>query len=151
MGIQHISAKGWSPAAPAVVYALLRDGASWPHWSSFSTFELLEEGEGGGEGMGALRRFRTGPTRSCEEIIALEPDRRFGYALRKGLPLRDYVGYVDLAPERHGTAIHWHSSFRARIPGTGWFYRRLLGSFIRRLVKALAAAAAVSQLKGAAA
>ena len=69
---------------------------------------------------GALRVFRTGRTRSCEEIIALEPGKRFGYALRSGLPLRDYRAYVDLTPDGEGTAIHWHSTFTGKVPGTGW-------------------------------
>ncbi|WP_326837264.1 SRPBCC family protein [Amycolatopsis rhabdoformis] len=138
--MQRISVRAHTPADPATVYALLRDGSSWPRWSPLGSFSLLREGPSEREGLGALRVFRTGRTRSCEEVIALEPDRRFGYALRSGLPLRGYVAYVDLAAASGGgTEVHWHSSFRAKVPGTGWFYRLVLGRFIARVVAGLVA------------
>lgn len=138
--VQRISVRGRTSADPATVYALLRDGASWPGWSPLGSFELLQPGNGEREGLGALRVFRTGRTRSCEEVIALEPGKRFGYALRSGLPLRDYRAYVDLTPDGEGTAIHWHSTFTGKVPGTGWFYRLVLGRFITRTVRGLVAA-----------
>ncbi len=130
-------------AAPAdAVYALLRDGASWPRWSPLGSFELVRAGEGEPEGLGAIRLFTTGGVRSYEKIVALEPGRRFGYALERGLPLRDYVAYVDLSPRDGGTDIHWHATFEPKIPGTGWFYRWFLGSFIKRVATGLARATA---------
>jgi hypothetical protein len=142
--VHSISVRGRTPSAPDAVYALLRDGASWPQWSPLGSFRLLRQGDGEPEGLGALRRFRTTVFHSDEEIVALEPDRRFGYALRGGLPLRDYVAYVDLAPLDGGTEIHWHSTFTAKVPGTGWFYRWFLGKFIGRTVAGLAAATRVA-------
>jgi hypothetical protein len=141
--VQRISVRGVTPADADTVYALLRDGASWPRWSPLGSFELVREGEGEPEGLGAIRLFRTGGIRSYEKIVALEPGRRFGYALDHGLPLRDYVAYVDLSPVDGGTEIHWHSTFTAKIPGTGWFYRRFLGRFIGRVVAGLVDAAGV--------
>lgn len=140
--VQSISVRAVTPADADAVYALLRDGASWPRWSPLGSFELIREGDGEPEGLGAIRLFRTGSVRSYEKIVALEPGRRFGYALDHGLPLRDYVAYVDLTPRSDGTEIHWHSTFTPKIPGTGWFYRRFLTSFIRRVVAGLAEAAA---------
>ncbi|QRP48686.1 SRPBCC family protein [Amycolatopsis sp. FDAARGOS 1241] len=137
--MQHISVRARTPATPATVYALLCDGASWPRWSPLGSFELARPGAQEREGLGALRLFRTGRTRSCEEVIALEPDRRFGYALRSGLPLRDYRAYVDLTPVAGGTEIHWHSTFTGKVPGTGWFYRLVLHRFIERVVAGLVA------------
>ncbi|EOD62550.1 hypothetical protein H480_39885 [Amycolatopsis vancoresmycina DSM 44592] len=128
-------------ASPDAVYALLRDGASWPTWSPLGSFELVHEGADEPEGLGAIRLFKTGGVRSYEKIVALEPGRRFGYALEHGLPLRDYVAYVDLAPRDGGTDIHWHSTFTPKIPGTGWFYRWFLGSFVKRVAAGLAATA----------
>lgn len=142
--VQRISVRSVTTADADTVYALLRDGASWPRWSPLGSFELVREGADEPEGLGAIRLFRTGGIRSYEEIVALEPGRRFGYALDHGLPLRDYVAYVDLAPVDGGTEIHWHSSFTARVPGTGWFYRRFLARFIGRVVAGLAEAAPVA-------
>lgn len=142
--VQNISVRAVTTADADTVYALLRDGASWPRWSPLGSFELVREGKDEPEGLGAIRLFRTGGIRSYEEIVALEPGRRFGYALDHGLPLRDYVAYVDLAPVDGGTEIHWHSSFTAKVPGTGWFYRRFLTRFIGRVVAGLVEAAPVA-------
>jgi Polyketide cyclase / dehydrase and lipid transport len=143
MASQQIDVKVHTTADPAVVYARLRDGASWPSWSPIESFELDRLGPDGDEGVGARRIFRTRTlgrvTRSHEEIVELVPDRRFSYALLSGLPLRGYRADVDLEPAAPGTLIHWHSSFEAKVPGTGWFYRRVLGSFIRRIADGLAA------------
>jgi hypothetical protein len=141
--VQRISVRAVTAADADTVYALLRDGASWPRWSPLGSFELVRAGADEPEGLGAVRLFRTGGLRSYEEIVALEPGRRFGYALDHGLPLRDYVAYVDLSPVDGGTEIHWHSTFTAKIPGTGWFYRRFLGRFIGRVVAGLVDAAGV--------
>ncbi len=61
--------------------------------------------------------------------------------LEAGLPLREYKAVITLTPAAHGgTTINWHSTFRPKVPGTGWLYRRELGKFIRRTVEGLAAA-----------
>lgn len=138
--VQSISVRGRTSAPADAVYALLRDGASWPKWSPLGSFELVREGEGEPEGLGAVRLFRTRGVRSYEKVVALEPGRRFGYALDHGLPLRGYVAHVDLSPAGGGTEIHWHSTFTAKIPGTGRFFRWFLGSFIERVVAGLVAA-----------
>ncbi|MGV9361905.1 SRPBCC family protein [Amycolatopsis sp. NPDC003731] len=140
--VQRISVRARSSAPADTVYALLRDGASWPKWSPLGSFELVREGEGEPEGLGAVRLFKTNGVSSYEKIVALEPGRRFGYALERGLPLQDYVAYVDLVPRDGGTDIHWHSTFTPKVPGTGWFYRWFLGSFIKRVAAGLARATA---------
>ena len=128
--VQRISVRARTSAPADAVYALLRDGASWPKWSPLGSFELVREGEGEPEGLGAVRLFKTNGVSSYEKIVALE----------HGLPLRDYVAYVDLSPRDGGTDIHWHSTFTPKIPGTGWFYRWFLGRFIGRVVAGLATA-----------
>ena len=142
MGKHKVSAESWSEAQPEVVFGLLREGASWPTWSPLGSFELEREGRDGGESLGAIRLFRTGRYRSHEEIVALDPNRRFSYGLVKGLPLRGYRADIDLEERDGGTAIRWRSSFDAKVPGTGWIYRRALSRFIRRCVDGLAAYAA---------
>ncbi|UUV34011.1 SRPBCC family protein [Amycolatopsis roodepoortensis] len=137
--VQRISVHGHTSASPETVYALLVDRERWPDWSPMGSFRLLQKGDE--NGLGAIGVFSTNGVHSCEEVIALQPGKRFGYALKKGLPLRDYRAYVDLTPVRNGTEIHWHSTFTAKIPGTGWFHRRFLGHFIGRMVESLVARA----------
>lgn len=146
MGRQEIKIEVRTSAGPAAVYALLTDGATWPSWTPLGTFELERSGEGATEGVGAIRvfrtRFRTGPVVSREQVAELVPDRRFGYALLSGMPLKGYRANVDLTPTEGGTTIRWHSTFDARVVGTGWFYRRVLAGFIRQCAEGLAEYAA---------
>src|SRR3954452_16464127 len=136
---QHIiEERAWSSADSHTIYGLLADGATWPVWSGIDSFVLLEKGPDAPEGIGAVRLFRTGRTKSVERIVELVPDTRFGYALLSGLPLRDYRATVDLTPTAHGTLITWRSRFVAKVPGTGWIFQRALGRFIRSCVRQLA-------------
>jgi uncharacterized protein YndB with AHSA1/START domain len=138
MGRHKIDIEAHSAADPHTVYDLLRDGATWPTWSPLGSFALDREGKDEREGLGAIRVFKTGRTTSCEEIVELVPDRRLSYALRSGLPLRGYRADIDLEADGDGTTIHWRSSFDAKIPGTGWFYRLVLRNFIGRTARGLA-------------
>jgi Polyketide cyclase / dehydrase and lipid transport len=144
MGTMHIRLDQTIAATPADVYALLRDGASWPVWSPLGSFELERPGVEEPEGLGAIRVFRTGRIATREEIVQLLPERRFSYVLLSGLAIRNYRADVDLEPTGRGTVIHWHSAFTAKVPGSGWLYRRQLARFIGQLVQGLAAHAEAS-------
>ena len=129
-----------SAAKPDAVFELLGDGSTWPEWSPLGSFELLEPGDGRPEGLGAVRLFTTGRHKSRERVVERRPAEVFSYALEKGLPLRDYRAVITLRPSGQGTAIRWRSTFRAKVPGTGWLYRWQLDKFIGRTVAGLAAA-----------
>ena len=146
--MQTIDVTVRSPAPAPALYALLADGASWPTWSPIGSFELERPGGSEREGVGAVRVFRTdrltGRVTSREELVELVPDRRLSYVLLSGLPLRGYRADVDLTPNGAGTEIRWRSTFRPKVPGTGWLYRAVLTRFIRRCADGLAAAAQVA-------
>lgn len=140
MGRQFIDVRVPASISPDVLYKLLRDGASWPTWSPLGSFELRQAGQGEPEGLGAIRVFRTGRVVSVERLVELVPDRRLSYELVSGLAIRDYHADVDLETGNDGqTVIHWHSSFVAKVPGTGWLYQRSLSRFIERCARGLAA------------
>ncbi len=141
MALQVIDETASTGADPAEVYALLADGSTWPGWSPIDAFTLLEPGTGTPEGLGAVRLFTTGRHRSRERVVECRPGEVFSYVLEQGLPLRDYKAVVTLTPTAGGTSINWHSTFRPKVPGSGWFYRRELGKFIRQTVEGLAVAA----------
>jgi hypothetical protein len=136
--MQRIDVRVPSAAQPAALYALLRDGATWPVWSPIGSFELARPAAGEPEGVGAIRVFRTGRVASTERIAELVPNRRFGYELVSGLSIRDYRANVDLETRGDITTIHWHSTFRPKVPGTGWLFQRALSRFIRRCAEGLA-------------
>jgi Polyketide cyclase / dehydrase and lipid transport len=146
---QKISVRAETTADPDAVYALLVDGATWPTWSPLGSFELEQAGPDGGEGVGAVRVFRTGRVTSRERVAELVPGRRFSYELLSGLPVRDYRADVDLARAAGGgTEIHWRSRFLPKVPGTGWLIRRRLTDFIGQCARGLAARAASARDAG---
>ena len=144
MGLQVVDHELTTSGSPADVFALLIDGSTWPEWSPIGSFELVSPGAGTPEGVGAVRIFSTGRIRSRERVVAAQPNELFSYVLVSGLAVRDYRAVVTLRPSDAGTVIHWRSTFRAKVPGTGWIYQRQLSSFIGRTVNGLAAWASTS-------
>ena len=138
MARQRIEHRAITTADPATVYALLRDGASWPTWSPIESFELERPAADEPEGVGAVRLFRSGRVTGRDEIVELVPNRRFSYEHTSSLPIRDYRGDVDLEPTSEGTAIRWVSAFDPKVPGTGWLLRRALDGFVAKLTHGLA-------------
>jgi uncharacterized protein YndB with AHSA1/START domain len=140
---QEIDVRTTTEAPPGAVYAALRDGATWPQWSALESFALERTGRDEPEGIGAVRVWRRGRYTFREEIVELVPDRRFSYTLLSGLAIRDYRADVDLEPGAGGgCTIRWHSSFRPKIPGTGWLYRRALDRATRDFAEGVARYAA---------
>jgi hypothetical protein len=145
MGRQQIDITERTTADAATVYALLRDGASWPKWSPIDSFELERAGDGEPEGVGAVRMFRNGRILGHDEITGFTQDRAFSYAHRSTLPVRDYRGEVELRPaDGGGTEIHWRVSYEPKIPGTGWALRRGLTRFLGQVTRGLARYAAAT-------
>jgi Polyketide cyclase / dehydrase and lipid transport len=130
-------------AQPAALYALLRDGATWPTWSPIGSFELRQPAPDEPEGIGAIRVFHTGRATSVERIAELVPNRRFSYELEHGLPIKNYRADVDLITEGDVTTIHWHSTFQGKAPGVGLFFQLVLSRFIKQCAEGLAAYAAL--------
>ena len=137
--LRKVHAEGETAAAPAAVYALLRDGSTWPVWTDISTFALEREGAGEREGLGAIRVWESKGKTLREEIVELVPERRFSYTLLSGLAIRDYRADVDLEPTPSGGCrIRWRSSFTAKVPGTGRAYEKALQQATEGFVAGLA-------------
>ena len=142
MARQRIEHRATTTADPATVYALLRDGATWPEWAPIDSFELEREGADAPEGVGAVRVLRSGRVTGRDTISELVENRRFAYTNASSLPVKDYRGTVDLDPLPDGrTAITWVSEFDPKLPGTGALVRRGLDGFVAKLVNGLAARA----------
>jgi hypothetical protein len=142
MRVKDIDVTARSQAGADAVYDLLRSGATWPTWSGLGSFEVERHDAEGGEGVGAIRVFRTWPFTTREEIVEAVPGRRLSYVLLSGMALDNYRADVDLTPVEGGTLIRWHSTFTAKRPWMGGFYRWFLGGFIKACAVGLAEAAA---------
>ena len=138
MSRQRIEHRAVTSADPATVYALLREGATWPDWGPIDSVELETPAAGDPEGVGAVRVLRSGRVTGRDTIAELVPDRRFSYTHASSLPVRNYRGDVDLTPVDGGTEIRWVSAFDPKYPGTGRLVRRGLDGFIAKLVNGLA-------------
>jgi hypothetical protein len=137
----QISAQAESSASPSSVFRLLRDGATWPRWSLFDSFQLERRGQEDPLGVGAIRVFITKVSRAREEVVEIVPNKRLSYILLSGFPFRDYKADVDLVSlPNGGTLIRWRSSFYAKHFGTAWlwkfFMQRALSDVSRQLARA---------------
>src|SRR5271163_2315943 len=142
MAIIHVAANAKSKADPEDVYALLKDGSTWPRWAMFDRFELERPGKDDPFGVGAIRVFITKVSRAREEIVELVPERRLSYALLSGFPFRGYRADVDVAPgPGGGSVIDWRASFEPKQFGTGWFWRLFMAGVLATTARQLAAAA----------
>ena len=142
MARQRIERTAVTAADPSTVYALLRDGASWPAWGPIDAYALARPGVDEAEGVGAVRELRSGRITGRDEIVELVPDRRFSYEHTSSLPVRDYRGDVELEPVAEGTRIRWTVAFDPKFPGTGPIVRRALDGFVAKLTDGLARHAA---------
>ena len=136
MAIQEIDVRRKLWAGPEAVFALLGNSATWPDWTPVDSFELIEAGDA--DGLGEVRLFRTGNVRVREEIVERVPGRRLTYELRAGLAVKDYRAEIDVEPTEEGCEVRWHTTFRAKVPGSGWMYRRALDKMTRQFVDGLA-------------
>jgi len=136
VGVQEIDIRVTLEAGPDTVWRLLDDSSTWPDWTPIESYKQIEPP--GLDGLGEVRSFRTGNLRVRERIVERIPGERFAYVLISGLAVRDYRAEVDLEPSGQGTIMRWHTTFRPKFPGTGWVYRRALGTATRNFVDGLA-------------
>jgi uncharacterized protein YndB with AHSA1/START domain len=141
LGRQVVDESTRSAASPEAVWRLVADTTTWSDWGAWSSAELVREGDPPPGGVHSVKRLKSFPVTTVEEVTVFEPQRRLGYELRSGMPLRGYRAEVTLEPDGGGTKIRWHSEFESKIPGTGGLYRRVLSRFMADAVKRLAKAA----------
>lgn len=140
MARQEIDIHTTAPAEPAAVWRLLGDSSTWPAWTPIETATIERPADE--NGLGEIRSFKTGRVTVREEIVERKAERRLSYKLLGGLAVRDYRADIDLTPTAGGTEIRWHTTFTAKVPGSGWLYRRALERATLRFVDGLAKHAA---------
>lgn len=141
----RVSARAHAKAPPEAVWRMLADGAKWDQWARMSESKLERKGEDERNGIGAVRRFRTGRIVTREEVIAFDAPRHFAYRLLSGMPVRDYRSDVELTPADGGTDITWTSVFFPSRDRTSLVLRVWIGMVLRDYSRRLAKAAAKSR------
>lgn len=128
-------------APRGVVWGLLADVNTWTTWAGFDVATYEVHGMPSPHGVGAVRRFRSGPLASREKVIEFHPHQRFAYEYTGSLPVRAYHAVVTLHRFGGGTRIEWRSSFEPARPYTGALCKLVIGKILRTLVVRLARAA----------
>ena len=142
MAHHAIEGRATSKASPEAVWRLVADITTWSDWGQWSTTTREREGAPPPDGVGAVRRLKTFPFTSVEEITAFEPSQRLGYKLLKGMPMRDYNAEIVLSPAPDGgTEIAWRSEFDTWVPGLAGGLRRFMRDHAGRLAAAAEQAA----------
>ncbi len=127
-------------APPDAVWALLSDVGTWTRWGPWETADLERPGRDRPQGVGAVRRLRAGRWTLRELVEVAEAPRRLRYRLLSGMPVRDYVADVRLAPAPDGgTELTWSARFAPRVPGTGRLLARRLTALLGDISSRLAA------------
>ncbi len=138
MASQDIDIHSTTTATPAQVWRLLGDSRTWPSWTPIEAASILERAGSVGE----VRTFRTGRVTVKEEIVERHELKRLSYILLDGLAVRAYRADIDVSVEGATTKIRWHTTFKAKVPGSGWLYRRALHKATQSFVDGLVVHAA---------
>lgn len=116
-GVQSIAVKTVD-LSPEHVWSVLADHEGMAHWAPGLKVSLEKPGAPERNGVGAVRRIvAPGPAPAIvEEIIGFEPNRKLVYRALSGVPLKEYVGTVELAAKGSGTEIRYAVSAAQRVP-----------------------------------
>ena len=135
MALLDIDIRRVAAATPTQVWRLLGDSTTWPDWTPIGSVEILERGDTAG--VGEVRRFQTGRVTVREQVVERQEAQRLSYTLLGGLAVRDYRADIELKAVDGGTEIRWHTTFKAKVPGSGWLYHRALTKATKDFVDGL--------------
>lgn len=128
-------------ASPEIVFDLLTDHRGYSKLTPLRTAELEREGEPAPNGVGAIRVLGAIGPPLREEVLAYEAPSRFSYTLLSGLPVRNHVGTVELAPQGDGTKITYAVRTIPTIPVAGFAVVAGIKQGIKQLLNGIVAEA----------
>ncbi|HEX2392528.1 MAG TPA: SRPBCC family protein [Solirubrobacterales bacterium] len=106
-------------APPETVFDVLTDHRGYAKITQLRRAELEREGEPAPNGVGAIRVLTAVGPPMREEVVAYERPSRFSYTVLSGLPFRDHLGTVELAPEGDGTRMVYAVRTTPTVPLAG--------------------------------
>lgn len=92
-------------APPQVFFDVITDHTAYPDFSPLRKAEIEREGEPPPNGLGAIRVLTAVGPKIREEVVSYEPPSKFAYTVLSGLPVRDHIGTVTIAPEGAGSRV----------------------------------------------
>jgi uncharacterized protein YndB with AHSA1/START domain len=120
------------------VWARYTDHATWGAWAGLGPVRLVQLGTPPPNGVGCVREFAAGGTRTQEQVLTYEPPHRFTYTVIRGpVPMTDHLGEVVFEPRDGGTLVTWRCRFRSRLPGLGGLLRLMITRLFRNALRGL--------------
>jgi Polyketide cyclase / dehydrase and lipid transport len=115
------------------VFDAMADHARYDRFRPISASELIQKGAIDRNGVGAVRRLRTGLLRFDEEVTAYERLRRLDYLIVDvNIPLEHEGGSIRFEPTESGTHVLWTSTFRITTPLIGGMLGAAFGVGLKR-------------------
>jgi uncharacterized protein YndB with AHSA1/START domain len=143
----HVEADGTADASVENVWALVADANTYAAWGPWDEGGYESAGTDGAQGVGAVRWFRAGRTRTVEKILEMEEPRRLVYTVMKGVPVRNYRAEVTLTATASGTQVTWTATWDKTLGGR--LVHRALAKFYPEMMVGLVSAAERRQAQGA--
>jgi uncharacterized protein YndB with AHSA1/START domain len=106
-------------APPETVFDVLTDHRGYADITPMRKSVLEREGEPAPNGVGAIRALHSVGPPLREEIVSYERPDRFSYKVLSGIPVRDHLGTVLLAPEGSGTRVTYAVKTTPTLPLIG--------------------------------
>ena len=100
------------------VWALVSDHEGMTGWGPGLKVDLVRNGDGDRNGVGAVRKIRTplSVLAIVEEVVDFDPPYRMAYRAVSGVPLKNYLGEIELTTVATGTRIDYSISADSRVP-----------------------------------
>lgn len=108
--------------------------------SSAIKIDVEDEGNPDANDVGAVRSITIGRVSVRERLESISPPNSFSYRLLSGVPVKDFIGKVEIKRADDTTEIVWNVMFTPKIPGTGWIVRRVARQTINRYIDAVKSA-----------
>ena len=117
----------------------MSDTSRWLEWMGIREVKVERPSANGLLGPGSVYTVR-GLATDRYEVVDYDPPHRMSYRMLDGsLPARDYRAHLTLRPVQNGTALAWRVEFRPAVPGSGALFAWIVGRFLGRAVRNLAA------------
>lgn len=125
-------------APPETVFDVLVDHRGYASITALRKSELEREGDPAPNGVGAIRVLRSVGPPLREEVLTYLPPTRFSYTLLSGLPVRNHVGTVLLAPEGGGTKVTYAVRTMPTVPVLGALVVGVVKMGVKQLLSGIA-------------
>ncbi len=113
-------------------------------WNVLSNFErspiqsfsvtVEKKGDSAAGGIGTVRMITIGKRQIREKLESIKPPNLFTYRVLYGVPVKDYIGSVEINPVKSKTLISWIVQFKPNVIGTGWILKQIFKKTINRII-----------------